>query len=175
MNTIFRSPGASKVRNNAQDAEPRGVRCTADFPVGARTQARTQGRAWAQTRARRRGAALIEFALIATLFFTMLLGMIQFGIYQSTANTLWNLSREGARFASVGTPTDDDIKSRITEISPPNIRSGNLTVDISPQKRASGQPVTVKLIYDMRDKLIFPSVSGLLNKTYSTVSTMRVE
>ena len=126
-------------------------------------------------RSRRRGAALIEFGLIATIFFTMLLGMIQFGIYQSTTNTLWNLSREGARFASVSNPTDTQIKDYVTRIAPPNINNSKLTVRISPTTRVSGQPVAVNLVYDMRDKMIFPDVSGLLKKTYSTASTMRVE
>ncbi|PQV65450.1 TadE-like protein [Abditibacterium utsteinense] len=126
--------------------------------------------------ARRRGVALVEFAMISTLFFTMLLGLIQFGIYQSTANTLWNLSREGARFASVGTPTDQEIEDYVRRIAPPNIKSSNLgKPTISPATRVSGQPVTVGLAYDMKDKLIFLGVGDLLKKTYSTASTMRVE
>lgn len=136
-----------------------------------------------RNKSRRRGAALIEFALIATVFFTMLLGLIQFGIYQSTANTLWNLSREGARFAIVDapTPTDAAITQHIKEIAPPNINKNNLTIIIEPPivapatTRTSGQPVTVRLNYNMRDKIIFPNVGNVLKSTYSTNSTMRVE
>ncbi len=142
---------------------------------------------------RRRGAALVEFAMIAVLFLTMLLGMIQFGIYQSTANTLWNLSREGARFASVGTPSDADIRAYVARVSPPNINGAKLTLGISPAAREPGKPVTVNLTYDMGDKIIFPFVSKFLGKPkdvpatptepaktvteyfYSTRSTMRVE
>lgn len=129
----------------------------------------------ARPRARRRGAALIEFAMIATLFFSLLLGLIQFGLYQSTTNTLWNLSREGARFASVSNPTDNQITDYIKQVAPPNINGSKLTIRISPDTRLSGQPVAVSLTYNMEDKLIFPSVGDLLKKNYSTVSTMRVE
>jgi Flp pilus assembly protein TadG len=142
---------------------------------------------------RRRGQALVEFGLIAIIFFTMLLGMIQFGIYQSTANTLWNLSREGARFASVSMPSDAAIKARVREASPPNINANNLTVEIFPATRVSGSPVAVCITYNMQDKIIFPLVGMFLSKTrnipanapvpsktvtgynYFTSSTMRVE
>lgn len=131
-------------------------------------------------RARRRGAALIEFALIATVFFTMLLGMIQFGIYQSTANALWNLSREGARFAvaDAPAPSDDAIRQHIRDIAPPNINTSTskLAIVIEPAKtRVSGQPITIRLDYDMRDKIFIPDIGDMLKKTYSTSSTMRVE
>jgi Flp pilus assembly protein TadG len=146
-------------------------------------------------RARRRGQALIEFSLIVIIFLTMLLGMIQFGMYQSTTNSLWNLSREGARFATVGSPppSDANIRARIREVTPPNINSANLTVEIYPATRTSGQPVAVCLTYNMADKIIFPLVGRLLNRNrtipandpipvktitgynYFASSTMRVE
>lgn len=133
-----------------------------------------------RARARRSGAALIEFALVATIFFTMLLGLIQFGIYQSTANSLWNLSREGARFAvaDAPSPSDDTIRQHIRDIAPPNINTSNgkLAITIVPANaRVSGQPVTIRLDYDMNDKLFIPSIGDMLKKTYSTTSTMRVE
>lgn len=118
-------------------------------------------------RSPRRGQALIEFSLIVIIFFTMLLGMIQFGMYQSTANTLWNLSREGARFASVSMPTDSDIRNRIQQVTPPNINPANLTIEIFPAARKSGDPVAVCLTYNMQDKIIFPLVGKMLSKNRS--------
>lgn len=140
-----------------------------------------QSGSWRRARrARRGGAALIEFALIAVLFFTMLLGMIQFGIYQSTTNTLWNLSREGARFATVSKPSDDAIRDYVRRVAPPNVdareTANKLSIDISPPTtRVSGESVTVTLRYNMADKIIFPTVGRLLNKNYVSSSTMRVE
>jgi Flp pilus assembly protein TadG len=48
-----------------------------------------------------RGAALIEFALVAPLFLVIMLGAIDWGWYFVLRETLVNATREGARVASV--------------------------------------------------------------------------
>lgn len=54
------------------------------------------------TRARRpRGAALIEFVLVAPLFLMLLLGAIDWGWYFVVRQTVVNATRQGARTASV--------------------------------------------------------------------------
>ena len=50
---------------------------------------------------RQHGAALVEFALIALLFFILLLGIIEFGRLWFTYNTLVEATRRGARIAAV--------------------------------------------------------------------------
>ena len=138
-------------------------------------------------RARRRGAALVEFALISTLFLTMLLGMLQFGIYLSATNTLWNGAREGARVAAVlsnSLPTADadaQIKEQIKKTIAP-LDASKMTVTIAPtdsSARTYGTPVTVTVNYDMRSKLFIPMPDSLfgkgLGKTYVTYATMRKE
>ncbi len=144
------------------------------------------GRTW---RSRRRGAALLEFALVAVMFLTLLMGMLQFGIYLSTTNSLWNLSREGARYASVqrsdSTGVADNnqhIEDHVKKTSPdgmlpPNIDPAKLTVTIEPPdatKRSKGTEVKVTLTYDMSDKIFVP-MGNLLNKKYTTTTTMMVE
>jgi Flp pilus assembly protein TadG len=52
-------------------------------------------------RRRERGAALIEFVLVAPLFLLILLGAIDWGWYFVVRETLVNATREGARVASV--------------------------------------------------------------------------
>jgi Flp pilus assembly protein TadG len=129
----------------------------------------------AQRWQRRRGQTLVEFAMIAMIFFTLLLGMIQFGIYQSTTNTLWNLSREGARFASVNAiKTDDEIKARVRQAAPPNVNTSDkvMTISVFPtdvKKRVSGQPVAVCITYDMKEKVFFPLVGFLFNRASRTI------
>ena len=142
-----------------------------------------------RARNRRRGAVLLEFALVATMFLVLLMGMLQFGIYLSTSNSLWNLSREGARFASVqrsdsATVADNNtnIINHVTKVAPdgmlpPDINPAKLTVTITPndaKTRVKGSEVTIVLSYDMSDKLFIP-LGGLLNKTYRTSTTMMVE
>ncbi len=48
-----------------------------------------------------RGAAMVEFALIALLFFMILFGIIEFGRAFFTYNTLVEATRRGARVAAV--------------------------------------------------------------------------
>jgi Flp pilus assembly protein TadG len=44
-----------------------------------------------------RGATAVEFAIIATLFFSVVFGIIEFGILMFDQHVLTNASREGAR------------------------------------------------------------------------------
>ena len=136
---------------------------------------------------RRRGAALVEFALISVIFLTMLLGMLQFGIYLSATNTLWNGAREGARLAAVqaSTLSDDDATAQIEDqvaktIAP--LERSKMTVTVTPANisaRTYGTAVTVRISYDMRSKLFVPVPSYWfgkpLGKDYVTYAVMRKE
>src|SRR5262245_12857459 len=51
---------------------------------------------------RTRGQALVEFALIFPLLAIVIFGIIDFGRYVATSNSLSNSAREAARVASVG-------------------------------------------------------------------------
>jgi Flp pilus assembly protein TadG len=48
-----------------------------------------------------RGAALMEFAIVATVFLTMLFGIVEFGRFLFTHNTLTDSARRGARYATI--------------------------------------------------------------------------
>ncbi len=129
---------------------------------------------------KRRGAALIEFAMISVLFLTMLLGMLQFGVYLSAVNTLWNGAREGARLAAVQSSTlstataNAQIRNQVAKTIAPLERS-KMRITVTPTEakdRTYGTPVKVVVTYDMRSKLFVPSPLG---KTYATNATMRKE
>jgi Flp pilus assembly protein TadG len=47
------------------------------------------------------GQSLVEFALSSILFFTVVFGIVQFGLAVWQYNTVSNLAQEGARWASV--------------------------------------------------------------------------
>ena len=53
------------------------------------------------SRRRRRGQALVEFALVAPWFFLVLFGIIEAGRFILYYETLQNATREGARYAIV--------------------------------------------------------------------------
>ena len=55
-----------------------------------------------------KGQALVEFAMVALLFFTLVFGIIEFGRALWTWNTIVQATRAGARYAAVEIPTSDD-------------------------------------------------------------------
>jgi hypothetical protein len=48
-----------------------------------------------------RGSVLIEFALLAPVFLTLLMGVVQVGLHMQNSNAVRNLASDGARFAVV--------------------------------------------------------------------------
>jgi len=68
--------------------------------------------------ARRRGAALVEFALVSVFLIMVLFGVIEFSIYSSNTLRLTNATREGERAAAVGKPAEV-IRSRVREFASP--------------------------------------------------------
>ncbi len=55
---------------------------------------------------RERGSALVEGALICTMFFYMLLGAMDFGQFLYIHQTLTERARAGVRYGIVNNPTD---------------------------------------------------------------------
>jgi Flp pilus assembly protein TadG len=55
-----------------------------------------------------KGQALVEFAMVTLLFFTLVFGIIEFGRALWTWNTIAQATRAGARYAAVEMPTNDD-------------------------------------------------------------------
>lgn len=56
---------------------------------------------------RQRGVSAVEFAIIATLFFTLLLGIMEFGRFMYLWNTVQEVTRKAAREAAVRDFTTD--------------------------------------------------------------------
>ena len=89
-----------------------------------------------------RGAAAVEFALIAGLLLTILFGVIEFGRIYSELEVLTSAAREGARAAAVR-GTADEVSDAVEQAADP------YTLDESPAANkvcddtTSGEPVTV--------------------------------
>ncbi len=52
------------------------------------------------------GAAMVEFAIVAMVFFSLVLGLVDFGLGIFYYNTLSNAAREGARVGIINTGAD---------------------------------------------------------------------
>jgi Flp pilus assembly protein TadG len=68
--------------------------------------------------ARQRGAALVEFALVAMIFFVLLIGIFEFGRVMFTWNSAVEATRRGARLAVVCDIDNDQIKAQMRSMLP---------------------------------------------------------
>ena len=133
-------------------------------------------------RARHRGQAIIEMALVVTILLFLTLGLIQYAMLANARITLTNLAREGARYAAVNalkTGSDNDIKDyvdlRVAEFTTlKDITRSDILLDF-PEGRQSGKPVKVDVSYNMRNKFILPvSFPGLARFGTATATAVMV-
>jgi Flp pilus assembly protein TadG len=75
-----------------------------------------------------RGAAMVEFALVASLFFTVLIAVMDMGRLLWTWNAGVEATRLGARIAVVCDLGDADIKTRMISRLP-YLSAANITID----------------------------------------------
>lgn len=67
-----------------------------------------------QTAPRRRGAALVEVALVLPIFIMVTLGIIEFGRAMMVSQLVTNAAREGAREAIIDGSTNTKVRTSIT-------------------------------------------------------------
>jgi Flp pilus assembly protein TadG len=102
-----------------------------------------------------RGQSMVEFALVAPLFFMLLFGAIEGGRLIWTNHELVNATREGARLAMVGgseaqvQATNAAVTQRILDRSA-GLRPGQLTVTTTNLGGAPGTTVVVQSTYQFQ-------------------------
>jgi Flp pilus assembly protein TadG len=131
---------------------------------------------------RRKGQALVEFALIVPVFLMIAFATIDFGMAFNASLTISNAAREGAR-AGVTTPTATAIQNRVRAVAG-SMNDSKLTIGVS-CKTAAGAAcaggmagavsgttvvVTVSYSYPMITPIAFGTVIPL-----SSTAQMRVE
>ena len=117
-------------------------------------------------RARQGGQAMVEFALLATLFFVVVLVGVQFAIIGQAALAVSQASYLGARTASVNnTMTSAQLNTTLQSQISPTISGATaswaLTNAADPAcaggTRNFGCPITVTVNYNATSKLFLPS------------------
>lgn len=97
-------------------------------------------------RERERGASLVEFALIAPLFFAIALGMITGGFALSKKNSVTNAVREGGRLGATLYDSDptwtwddwaDDVKDRVVDVAGNDLDDDEICVQLIDTKDTS--------------------------------------
>lgn len=110
------------------------------------------------------GVSAVEFALIAIVFFTLLLGIIEFGRVLFTWNSAVEATRYGVRTAVVCDLNDDAIVSRMQRIMP-SITSANVAVTYESSNGQTCTQSTCERVYVRLQGLSITPLIPLLNMT----------
>src|ERR1051325_7223939 len=125
-----------------------------------------------------RGASLLEFAIAATVFMTVIFAVVEFGRALWVHNALTDAARRGARYAVLHKAADiDDVKKIVvygdlTETTPlvENLSTNNVTVAYN-GFNLDGGTVSVS-VHDYDYQLILPLlVSSIHMPNYTTTLT----
>ena len=128
-------------------------------------------------RRNRRGAAAVEFAVVAPVFFLLVFGMIEFGRMVMVQQVITNGSREGARIAVLdGTDTGEVTTAVDTYLSNAAVTGATVTVSPDPPNSAGyGEPVTVTVSIPFDQVSWLPSPMFLGGSTMTATTVMRRE
>lgn len=124
----------------------------------------------------RRGVAATEFAIVAPVFFMMVIGFIEFGRALMVQQVLINASRVGARMATTTGATTGAVQSAVqdytTGVAVPGV---NVVVSPNPSAATAGTVITVTTSVPF-NKVSWMSAPWFLGgKTLSANSQMRKE
>ena len=131
-------------------------------------------------RRRRRGAAVVEFAIVLPIFFLMVFAMIEFGRLVMVRQVLTNASREGARIGVLDGATTDEVESQVeaylTNASIPFTPGNVVSVSPSPPSSAGyGESVTVTVTVPFDEVSWLPSPMYLGATDVVSTTVMRRE
>lgn len=142
-----------------------------------KTHDEKETRAARLARSRRRGAAVVEFAIIAPVLFLLVFGMIDLGRAMMVQNLITNAARDGARSAVLDGSTAEGVEAQITEyLSASTIDSANVTVSPNPLTNADlGDPVSVTVEVPFNSVSWLPKSWFLAGATLQATVVMRRE
>ncbi len=133
--------------------------------------------------ARKRGTALVEFALVLPILLLLSMGIIQYGIIFNATNSVSQIAREGGRSAAVNglKPNGDALIEQSVQTAAAStglvVTPSDLSVAITPAlaSRSAGQPIDVAVTYNMRRKVFLPAMVPATFSTYTRHTTMMLE
>jgi Flp pilus assembly protein TadG len=128
-------------------------------------------------RRNRRAAAAVEFAVVAPVFFLLVLGMIEYGRMVMVQQVITNASREGARQAVLDGATTAEVTTIVNDyLTSGSIAGATVTVTPNPPTDAEfGDPVTVTVSVPFSEVSWLPSPMYLGGKTLTATTVMRRE
>jgi len=125
---------------------------------------------------KRRGVAATEFAIVAPVFFLMVIGFIEFGRAMMVQQVLINASRVGARQASTTGATTAQVQAAVQAYtSGVTINGVTVTVTPDPSTAVAGTAITVNTSVPFSSVSWMKSAWFLGGKTLKASSQMRKE
>lgn len=124
----------------------------------------------------RRGAAVVEFAVVAPLFFLLIFGIIEYGRMVMVQQVITNAAREGARQGIIPGSSSSQVKTTVTNYLT-GTSIGGSTTSVSPDPAAAtyGQGITVTVTVPFSSVSWLPSPFFLGNSVLKASCTMRSE
>jgi Flp pilus assembly protein TadG len=134
-----------------------------------------------QPRARRRGVAAVEFAVVASLLFVLILGIIEFGRAMMVLELLNNAARNGVRVGCLAGSANTDVGSAVTSAlsgagfsgTTNTIKVNGTVADVN--TAVSGDAVTVIVQVPYNNVTWLPTSMFLAGRTLGSNVTMRHE
>lgn len=128
-------------------------------------------------RKQRLGAAAVEFAVVAPVFFVMVFGMIEFGRMVMVQQILTNASREGARVAVLDGATASNVSTQVqTYLTGASVSGATVTINpTDPSTAGYGAPVTVTVSVPFSQVSWLPTPIFITGKTLVSSAVMRRE
>ncbi len=122
-------------------------------------------------RRQRFGVAAVEFAIVAPIFFLVVLGIIEFGRMVMVQQVITNAAREGARISVFDSATTAKVNTRVTSyLAAAGISGATVTVSPNPPTNAAfGEQVSVRI------DIPFTAVSALSTPFMSAATTLTAE
>ena len=125
----------------------------------------------------RRGATVVEFAVVAPLLFLFIFAMIEFGRMVMVEQILTNAAREGARRGILEQSTATEVETIVSDYLTESSISG-ATVSVSPEHFSQvgfGDPVTVTVFVPYSQVSWLPTSRFLGGTNLSAQSVRRCE
>lgn len=126
-----------------------------------------------RSRRSRRGASAVEFAVVAPVFFLVVLGIVEFGRMIMVQQVLTNAAREGARVAVLDSATTARVENRVNDyLSSANLSGVSITITPNPPNSAGfDEPVIVRVDVPFAAVSVLskPFLAGATNLTAQSI------
>jgi len=125
----------------------------------------------------RRGTAVVEFAVVAPIFFLLVFGMIEYGRMVMVQQIITNASREGARVAILDGVTSADVQTTVDNyLNNVGITGANVSVNTNaPVAPDYAESMTIAVDIPFSQVSWLPTPIYLQGRQLTATTTMRRE